>query len=103
MVADIGFQFVVAASIIPKSACSIFEQVVINISPVVIVIYITIFGYINIIKNLIDCNIPNNYKYLADYASFVTTKIANETMIVLVARGITTQNKGFGFVVPLVH
>lgn len=103
IIADIGLQFVVTTSTIPKIACIIFEQVFVNISPVIIVIYITVFGYINMTKNLIGCNIPNDYKYLADYACLVIQKIANETMIVLVARRITAQNKGFGLVMPLVH
>ena len=70
---------------------------------IVDVVHITVFGYIAVIKDLIGCDSPVNYKSFADYASFVTQKIAVEVMIVFVARGVAASDKEFELIVPLVH
>lgn len=45
------------------------------------VVYITIFGYIAVIKDLIDCNSYVDYKSFANYVRLIIKKIANKVMI----------------------
>lgn len=71
MVANIGLKFVVAADTVSKIAGIILEQVAVDISPIVVVVHTTVFGFIAMTKNLIGCNSPINYKSLADYTSLV--------------------------------
>lgn len=75
----------------------VFEQGIVDIAPVVVVVHTTVFSCIAVITNLIDCNSP------VDYVSFVIEKVAIEAMIVLVAWEVAVQGEGFGLVVPLVH
>lgn len=75
MVADIGLEIVGI----------VLEEVVVDITPMVVVVHITVFGCIAITKNLIGYNSSIDFKSLTDYASFVTQRVVDEIMIGLAA------------------
>lgn len=75
MVADISFEFVDI----------VFEQMIVYIAPVIDMVYTTIFSFITLNKNLINCNSFVDYKSLADYTSLVIQNVAVEAMIVFIA------------------
>lgn len=66
-------------------------------------VYTTAFSCITMIKDFIGCNNLINYKSFADYASFVTQKVAIEAIIVLVTGGVAVSDEEFEFVMPLVY
>lgn len=53
---------------------------------VIIIIYITIFGYIPIIKDLIGYNTSINYKSFVNYIYFVIQKVDIEIIIDFIAK-----------------
>lgn len=66
-------------------------------------VYIIVFDYIAITKNLLNCNNLVNYKSFANYSSYIIQKFAIETIIVFIIRKITISNKRFEFIMLLVH
>ena len=103
MIADISLEVVIAASTFLEVASIIFEQMVIDIAAVVVVVHIIIFGCIAVIEDLISCDSPVDYKNLTDYASLMTQKVAIEAIVVLIAEGVTALDKRFGLIVPMVY
>lgn len=56
MVVDIGLEIIMAAGTVLEIAGIVFEQMVVDIALVVVVVYTTVFGGIAVTKDLISCN-----------------------------------------------